>query len=304
MVNSMMFANITRRLYSKMAAVIPAVTRISPRIIRVLGCNPGAMTLQGTNTYIVGTGKRRILIDTGDNDVPQYINHLRNVLQYDNIDLAHIFLTHWHPDHIGGLEDVLDQLPEQTKNCEIWKFPLNKDEKLIGEFEQFKDGQEISVEGATIRVIHTPGHTKDHVSLHLLEEDAVFSGDCILGEGTAVFEDLYDYMESLRTLLRIQPEIIYPGHGNVIYDPIERIQFYLNHRQERETQIMEILRCNERASFTEGELVDLIYQNLPKNLAKAAAMNVNHHLQKLLKEEKVKKLDSMWQHNQTIKSIC
>lgn len=291
------------RLYRKMASVIPAVTKISPRVTRILGCNPGVMTLQGTNTYIIGTGKRRILIDTGDSDVPQYINHLRSVLKYENIDLAHIFLTHFHHDHVGGLNDILEELPEYTKTCDVWKFPRYEDEKIHNSLLSFKDGQEISVEGATLRVLHTPGHTTDHVVFHLLEDNAVFSGDCILGEGTAVFEDLFDYLDSLRTILNVQPTVIYPGHGNIIHDPIEKIQYYLCHRQEREKQIVDVLSNNRKQPFSEYDLVSMIYTDLPNQLVKAAEGNVNHHLQKLLKEDRVKKVNAMWQYKDNERTV-
>jgi len=284
-----------------MAAVIPAVSKLSSRIIRVLGCNPGIMTLQGTNTYIIGTGKRRILIDTGDSDVPQYINHLMSVLKHEDIDLAHIFISHWHHDHVGGLPDVLD-IKEKTKHVQVWKYPRSEGEDLPDcPIEFLKDGQEFAVEGATVRVLHTPGHTTDHIVLHLVEENAVFSGDCILGEGTAVFEDLHDYMISLQNILNIQPSIVYPGHGNVIHSPTDKIQYYINHRNTREQQILDVLSNNRTKKFNEKELVDIIYTDTPEKLLKAAQSNVNHHLMKLLKDNKVMQFNGRWQYNDTCK---
>nr|CAD7439459.1 unnamed protein product [Timema bartmani] len=173
-----------------MSVITPQITRLSSRVIRILGCNPGPMTLQGTNTYLVGTGKRRILVDAGDVNVPEYINSLNSVLKEENVELEHIIVTHWHQDHIGGVKNVI----ENTENG-----------ILI-----------ISIHVNLIRVVHTPGHTTDHIVLCLVEEQAIFSGDCILGEGTAVFENLYDYMNSLNIVLQLNPDIIYPGHGPVV----------------------------------------------------------------------------------------
>jgi len=146
------------------------------------------------------------------------------------------------------------------------------------------------VEGVKLRVIHTPGHTTDHVIVYMEEEGSVFSGDCILGEGTAVFEDLHDYMKSLEIILSLQPKRIYPGHGPVIEDPVPKIKYYIDHRNEREAQILECLKKSSKP-LSSMEIVELVYTTTPKKLYKAADINVRHHLSKLFKENIIEMCD-------------
>ncbi|XP_013200465.2 beta-lactamase-like protein 2 homolog [Amyelois transitella] len=274
-----------------MTAVIPAVTKLSGRIIRILGFNPGPMTLQGTNTYLIGTGRNRILLDTGDKDIKDYQNSLCEVVQSEQVNIEHIVVTHWHHDHIGGVENIYGGIAKHPK---VWKHKRSKEDSPDNELSPsipvnwLSDGQEIIVEGATVKVHHTPGHTTDHVVLSLKEDNVLFSGDCILGEGTAVFEDLYTYMKSLQKILDLKPDIIYPGHGPVVEDPLQKIQYYIEHRNKREGQILEALKNNASKQLNEMDLVKIIYTETAEHLWPAAAYNVNHHLTKLTKENKVK----------------
>ena len=126
-------------------------------------------------------------------------------------------------------------------------------------FTYLSDGQKLSPEGATLRVVATPGHTKDHLVLLLEEENALFSGDCILGEGSAVFEDLFTYMKSLKAILELKPYVIYPGHGSVITEPTLKIQEYIAHRNQREEQIIKVM-TDIKKPLTPMEIVEIVYK--------------------------------------------
>lgn len=278
-----------------MTTFIAKVTEIGPRIIRILGCNPGPMTLQGTNTYLIGTGRKRVLLDVGEHSNAEYITSLISVMKQHNTTIDQIVISHWHHDHIGGLSDVLKCLSDPVS---VYKFPRldDKDDPPsdLMSLIPLKHQDEIKTEGATLRVHYTPGHTTDHAVLELAEENAVFSGDCVLGEGTAVFEDLHSYMASLQALVEIYPKIIYPGHGPVIDDPITKLQDYINHRNQREEQILEVMNMDTQKLFTPMELVKIIYKDTPEHLHYAAANNVSHHLDKLLKDGKVITQGDKW----------
>ncbi|XP_054156952.1 endoribonuclease LACTB2-like [Oppia nitens] len=275
-----------------MTAIIPKVSQLTSRIIRILGCNPGVMTLQGTNTYLVGNGPNRVLIDTGDADVGEYVTNLKTIVDDNGINLSQIVVTHWHHDHIGGVADILSTL--KLNDCKIYKICDEEHDRQY-QSSSFKlnylaDGQKLEADGATLRVVATPGHTGDHMILVLEQENAIFSGDCILGEGTAVFEDLYSYIKSLKTILELKPSVIYPGHGPVIDEPIGKINEYIAHRQQREDQIVNVM-VELGKELTPMEIVKIVYKDVPEKLHLAAAVNVGHHLEKLVKEQRVEKID-------------
>jgi ribonuclease/clavin/mitogillin len=272
-----------------MGLSMPDIDRWSDRVETVLGQNPGPFTGPGTNTYVVGTSRHPILLDTGQG-VETYLPLLEEALGQRR--LSQIVLTHAHPDHIGGCPQIMERWGDLPVNKRPWP---GMDGLAEGNLVEVGHGDVIETEGATLEAIHTPGHAEDHLCWLLREERAVFTGDVVLGAGTTVIPehggDLLDYMNSLEHLLRLEPEVLYPAHGPVIRDATGKIREYIAHRNLREEQIVELLG---RGVGEVGEMVRIMYADVPEFLHPAAGTSVRSHLRKLVREGKAEQEGECW----------
>ncbi len=272
-----------------LGTTLPDVDVWSRRVAVALGQNPSVFTGPGTNAYLLGTGRRRILLDPGQG-VEGFLPVLEKAMEKCGCEgFQEIVLTHGHPDHLGGVH----QVRERFGPLRVSKMPWPEiDERAGIDPTPLRDGDRIEAEGITLRALHTPGHAPDHLCFVIEEERALISGDNVLGVGTTVIPtdsgDLADYMASLERMLAVEPRRIYPAHGPCIEDGTARIEEYIAHRREREQQIIEVLRGH---SLHPIEIVRQVYAAYPESLHAAAAQSVTQHLLKLERERRARRED-------------
>ncbi|KAL7308314.1 hypothetical protein PS15m_012178 [Mucor circinelloides] len=290
---------------TEVLAVLPKFSQLSSRVWRVLGLNPGKFTLQGTNTYLLGAGAQKILLDCGEGK-PDYLSHLETSLRDIQSDayISDIIISHGHSDHWGGLEDILNSSTlNPHKKIQVHKFTAIPQDHHVDHMDRFPhhvsvnslvDNQVFKAQDTTLRVIYTPGHTKDHCTFWLEEEEALFTADCVLGQGTAVFDDLSEYITGLQRLITFQPKQLYPGHGPVVEQGTAKIQEYVDHRLEREQQVVQLLTKEGtlEQGWTPMEIVETLYKGYPESLHIPAARGIVLHLHKLNKDGKAKTLEN------------
>jgi len=269
------------------------VEQLEENIQRIIAPNASPMTFTGTNTYLVGTEKLAV-IDPGPND----LLHLNSILSAvkSNQKITHILITHSHIDH-----SPLSKFLKEKTGAKIYAFgnsfsgksptmkrltdkgDLGGGEGLDLEFQPdilIKDNDSISSCEWSFEVIHTPGHLGNHVCFGLNEQNILFSADHVMGWATSLVSppdgDLTQFMESLRKLLtKDQYTKFYPGHGDIISNPKEIINYIIDHRKMRETQILNELKD---LSLTATKLTKAIYIDVDQSLIPAAARNVFAHL--------------------------
>ncbi len=253
------------------------MTEVAPGISVVLAPNPGPMTLDGTNTWIVGRpGGPSIVVDPGpaDEDHLQRVNAVAGAV-------VDVVVTHRHLDHTEG-SAAFAALTGSGVRAADPAYAIPAGDAATG---GLVDGTELQVGDLTIRAIATPGHTSDSTSLLVSGPDGcrLLTGDTVLGRGTTVIThpdgDLGAYLDSLEVLLRVVREhavtAILPGHGPVVDDPEGVLRHYREHRHQRLDQVRDALRQGDR---TPAEVVARVYADVDRTVWPAAEQSVRAQL--------------------------
>jgi glyoxylase-like metal-dependent hydrolase (beta-lactamase superfamily II) len=271
------------------------VRRLSPKVSRLLARNPSPFTFRGTGVYIAGDGNARdvAVIDPGPL-VPEHLDALKRAVADKNV--THILVTHTHSDHspaaqplkewtgaktyaFGPHGSARDERGARVEEGGDWAFVPDV---------AVRDGDVIAGDGFAFDCVFTPGHTSNHMCYGLREEKALFTGDHVMGWSTTVVAppdgDMAQYMASLRKLLARDDRVLYPTHGGPVNDPKPFLQAYIDHRLEREAQI---LACLRGGTHTIPAIVAQLYADVDKRLHAAAARSVLAHLIQLEQEGRI-----------------
>ncbi|MFH9177959.1 MBL fold metallo-hydrolase [Streptomyces albogriseolus] len=248
------------------------------RAVNVLAPNPSVMTLDGTNTWILsepGSGLA-VVVDPGPLD-DGHLRHVVSTAEQAGKRVALTLLTHGHPDHAEGAARFAELTGTKVRALD----PALR----LGD-EGLAAGDVVTVGGLELRVVPAPGHTADSLCFHLPADQAVLTGDTVLGRGTTVVAHpdgrLGDYLDTLRRLRSLTVDdgvhTVLPGHGPVLDDAQGAVEYYLAHRAHRLAQVETAVEDGHRAP---SEVVAHVYADVDRALWPAAELSVRAQLEYL-----------------------
>lgn len=266
--------------------------RLTPLISRVVANNPGPFTFTGTGVYIVGQ-REVAVIDPGPL-IDEHLAALKRALAGKRV--SHILVTHTHIDHSPAAQPLQEWSGARTyafgphgsgHHDDGPRMEEGGDQAFVPDV-RLRDGEIVEGDGFAIEAVHTPGHTSNHLCFALREEKALFTGDHVMGWSTTVVAppdgNMREYMASLRKLQARGDKVLYPTHGAPVTDPAPFLQAYVDHRLEREAQIVSCLRDGIRKI---PAMVERMYADVDKRLHPAAARSVLAHLIQLTEDGRV-----------------
>ena len=257
---------------------------VSARVRRIVARNASAFTYHGTGTYVIGRGEVAV-VDPGP-DLPSHVDALLAALDGERI--THLLVTHTHIDHSPATRLLRErtgapayafgphpraQDPAAQAGADLSFVP----DVIVGH------GDVIEADGFSFECVHTPGHCSNHLCFALREEQALFSGDHVMGWSTTMISPpdgaMGAYLRSLELLLERDDRVYLPAHGPALDEPQPYVRALIAHRRERELQIV---RCLERGVQRIAEMVPIMYQGTPPALFPAAARSVLAHVRHML----------------------
>lgn len=266
--------------------------RLSERVRRVIANNPGAFTYTGTGVYIIGTGEVAV-IDPGP-ALPEHEAALDAALKGEQV--THVLVTHHHLDHSPLARSLADKHGAHVYAMSPPDVPPEGGEVRMeaGDDSGFKpdleieDGDVFTGPDWTLRALHTPGHTSNHVCYALEEERCLFSGDHVMGWSTSVVSppdgSMGDCIAQLERVRAMDFAVIRPTHGTAIEDPRPFLDAYIEHRRTRERQILAELQAGRTRI---RDMVASMYADVDKRLHPAAAHSVLAHMIHLVEQGRV-----------------